>query len=204
MKEKYRYSLEWINKLEKKIHWQFYWHQHKLMQEHLNKNFRIAEIGVGSKFTYNYLQTKGYNIKSIDIDENKNPDILGNIVTCSPDIIEFETIIAFNIFEHIPYNEFLATIEKFKNKKVKQLFIGLPINRKTIIDFKLRVGRYFNKQFSITIPKRKITTENHHWELGYKNYTTEKLYSDLSNIGYRMENHFNFKLQSFFYFYLNK
>ena len=32
---------------------------------------RIAEIGVGSGFIYNYLKSKGFNIKSIDIDPDK-------------------------------------------------------------------------------------------------------------------------------------
>ena len=46
-KEKYRYSNEWIFKLERELHWRWYWHQQKLMEGQLDKNVPIAEIGVG-------------------------------------------------------------------------------------------------------------------------------------------------------------
>jgi len=199
-KLKYRFSNEWISKLERELHWRWYWQQQKLMEGHLDKDSRIGEIGVGSKFTYNYLSAKGYNIKSIDIDEGKNPDIVENIVTCNDEILKFDTILAFNIFEHIPYSEFIDTIVKLKRNKVKQLFIGLPMHRKTIFDIKLRLGRYFDKQWTITIPKSNITTDFHHWELGYNIFKEEKLISDLLDTGYDLGNQIKFKLQAYFHF----
>lgn len=198
----YKFSSDWIKKIESEHHWRLYWHQQKLMENNLDKKFRIAEIGVGSKFTYNYLASKGYFITSIDIDKNKDPDIHENIVTCSDDLIEFDTIIAFNIFEHIPYLDFLKTIEKFKRRRVQQLFIGLPIYRKIIFEIYILISRYFKKELILSVPKRKIKTENHHWELGYKNYTHNNLIYDLDGLGYKLKNHFKFRLQSYYYFSL--
>jgi hypothetical protein len=199
---KYKYTSDWIKTLEKELHWRWYWHQQKLLENRLQKSARIAEIGVGSKFTYNYLRSKGFHVQSVDIDKNKNPDLLLNIVDCNDSDLVFDTILAFNIFEHIPYDEFMITIEKFARNNIKQLFIGLPVNKKIILEIRLRLGRYFDQEIVLAVPKRKITTANHHWELEYKKTNTNKFIHDMSERSYKCIEHFSFKLQAFFYFQL--
>ena len=202
MENKYRYTSEWTKNLERELHWRWYWHQLKLMEGRINPDARIAEIGVGSGFTYNYLKSKGFNIKSIDIDKDKKPDLLENIVTCPDEFLKFDVILAFNVFEHIPYLEFIQTIEKFSRNKIKQLFIGLPLNKKIIFELKFRLGRFINKTLTIQVPKKKITTPFHHWEPGFENYTTTKIVDDFKHLHYDLEANFEFKLQSYFYFKL--
>ncbi len=197
---KYRYSSDWIFKLEDEMHWRLYWYQQKLLEKRIASNERIAEIGVGSMFTYNYLKSKGFNISSIDIDENKNPDVVANIVECNKSKLNYDVILAFNIFEHIPYNEFISVIKKLKTTNVKKIFICVPINRKIIFECKIRLGRFIEKDLIITWPKNEITTPTHHWELRYKMYLTQKLIYTFQDIGYQCIDNFNFRLQSYFYF----
>ena len=102
----YSYSTDWIHNLESKKHWQLYWHQQKLLENRISVNDKILEVGVGSGFTANYLKSKGFNVKTVDIDQNKNPDIVKNIVYTEPKFFNFDVLLAFNIFEHIPYDEF--------------------------------------------------------------------------------------------------
>lgn len=190
--------------MEDEYHWNLYWHQQKLMDKKIIPSEKIAEIGVGSKFTYNYLKSKNYSVTSIDIDPDKNPDILLNIVDCDAEQLDYNVIIAFNIFEHIPYSEFLTTIKKFNIAGIEKLFFSIPLNKKTVFEFKIRIGRYLYKEIATDIRKHKITTEHHHWELDYKGYTKEKLGTDLFERNYVMKNYFIIKNQAYFFFSKNK
>jgi len=198
--EKYGYSDFWINQLESERHWRMYWNQQKLLEGNIDKKDRIGEIGVGTKFTTNYLISKGYNVRTIDIDPGKKPDVLANIVTCEEAILEFDVVLAFNILEHIPYEDMISVIKKFKNAGTQKLFIGLPINQKNIFEMYIKVGRFYEKQLSIRIPRKRITAQYHHWELEYKDFTIARLISDYKEIGYSCKNQTRFKMTKYLYF----
>lgn len=78
--EMYNFSTDWIHKFENQKHWMHYWHQLNILFSHLSEGDRILEIGVGTRFTSNYLKSKGYHLTTIDIDAKKQPDIVANIV----------------------------------------------------------------------------------------------------------------------------
>ena len=76
----YKYSSEWIQSLETKQHWEFYWYQQKLMEGLLVPGQDdILELGKGSGFAANYCSSQGLAITTLDIDEDKKPDIVANI-----------------------------------------------------------------------------------------------------------------------------
>ena len=93
----YNYSSDWIYKLENELHWMYYWKQQEQLSQILHPGESILEIGVGSGFTSNYLKAKGYRVTTIDIDEEKKPDIVANIVTHNF-ADKFDHVIAFEVF----------------------------------------------------------------------------------------------------------
>jgi len=196
----YRFSSEWIHQLESQYHWQLYWHQLKLLQNKLSKGDKIAEIGVGSKFTYNYLKDRGYQIHSIDIDADKNPDYTTNIVNVEKLPSVFNVILAFNIFEHIPYGDFLKVVSNFDKWGIKKLFISLPYNRKIIFKMQLQLGRYFNRNFQVSVRKGQVKSRNHHWELDFKSYTKKRLITDLNEANYNCREYLRYRNNACFYF----
>lgn len=197
---KYRYSNEWIQNLESEFQWMLYYYQQKIMYNRIDLAETVAEIGVGTRFTYNYLKTKGIKIQSIDIDAQKKPDVVLNIVECNPADLKFDVVLAFNIFEHIPYKEFLEVIRKLHTAGVRKIFIGLPRNKKIIFELYLRLGRFWKYNIMITIKKKKITAKNHHWELDYKIYDDSKIIEDIHRIGFKLTDQINFKTNTYFYF----
>lgn len=196
----YKYSNDWIYKLEPLEHWSLYWHQQHLMDNNIQKDVKIVEVGVGTKFTYHNLKNQGYDVTSIDIDPAKQADINLNIVDCTPENLNYDVLLAYNIFEHIPYNEFLDTVSKISRSNITKLFFSIPLNRKHIFGLKLRLGRFIDTEYDIMIKKRRITAENHFWELDYKNYTLDKLILDMEHRGFSCNNTFKHKTQSYFYF----
>lgn len=181
----YIYSSDWIHYLESEEHWKLYWQQQKLMEDHLKPNDKILEIGVGTSFTANYLKSKNYNVTTFDIDDEKNPDIVGNIVEYDWGSEKFSHVLAFEIFEHIPYEEFKRVLSNL-HTVTDCIFLSLPLNKKTVFSLDIKLPKLKKKHFSFSINKNKITTKNHFWEVGYKNYTENNIENDFSEIGYQV------------------
>jgi hypothetical protein len=169
------------------------------MENNITKNDSILEVGVGTGFTKNYLLNKGFNIKTIDIDVDKNPDIVENIVNAQSIILNYDALLAFNIFEHIPYSEFLEVIEKLNDSGVSKIFIGLPIFKKIIFQF------YFSfilfKPININIyKKRKKLSANHFWEIDYKDIHLNKIIEDFNTRGFQCKEKIKYINQQYLYF----
>ena len=197
-KTEYKYSSEWINKLEDNYHWNLYWWQQKLIYDYIKPNTKALEIGIGTKFASNYLKSKGVNVKTIDIDIDKKPDIVANIVDYKLNE-KFDFVLAFEIFEHIPYNEFIQTLNNIKNN-TDFVFMSLPILKKKVFEIKLLIPVFHHLSFNIFLPKKKITTKNHFWEIGKNSVSMNKLKNDIINSGYKITNTITF--DSFIYFVL--
>ncbi len=167
----YNFDSEWTKKLETELHWRLYWLQQYLIEKYIKKTDCLLEIGVGTKFAANYLKSKGFSITTFDIDKDKKPDIVGNIVEYDWEEEKFNHILAFEILEHIPFEMFEIVMGKFNKICHNNIFLSLPVNEKTIFEIDYKLPKLKKKTFSINIKKRKITTKTHFWEVGYENYT---------------------------------
>jgi 2-polyprenyl-3-methyl-5-hydroxy-6-metoxy-1,4-benzoquinol methylase len=165
----YTYSSDWIHYLETEEHWRLYWQQQKLMENYLKPSDRILEIGVGTSFTANYLKSKNYEVTTFDIDDEKKPDIIGNIVEYDWKSEKFSHILAFEVFEHIPYEEFQKALSKL-HLVADYMFLSLPLNKRTIFELDIKLPKLKKRHFSLLINKNKITTKNHFWEVGYDKF----------------------------------
>jgi len=179
----YKFCANWIHKLESREHWEFYWFQQKIMQDLLDhKNDTVLEIGVGSGFTANYLRAKGVSITTFDIDPEKKPDIVGNVVNygfSKP----YDCLLAFEILEHIPYEEFENIIEDIPNFTKKYAFVSLPRNLISLTRGSIKLPFIPPLRWNIRIKRRKIVEPHHHWEMDFKTYSVEKVERTFENAG---------------------
>jgi len=178
----YKYGAEWTKNLESYEHWGFYWYQQKIMEGFTkwHKSETILEIGVGSGFTSNYCRNKGFKVTTLDIDEDKKPDILANAANYEFKK-KYDHLMAFEFLEHIPFKESQKIIKKIPTFVKKYAFISLPRNEKTVFSFDLKLPKINKIKLEWNILTRKIGTEAHHWELDYKRYKTaivEKSFND--------------------------
>lgn len=197
----YQYSADWIKKLEGLHHWKHYWYQQNVISKCNKDGYSILEIGVGSGFTKNYLKSKGFSVTTIDIDKDKEPDIVANIVNYNFKE-QYDLIIAFEVFEHIPYDKAINVINKLSRVCRKSLILSVPKNEKTLFRAEGLMPIIGDYNLQITIPKRKITTLNHFWEIGYKEYTLTKFVEDVNKTGFNHSKHS--KNNSLLYFTFNK
>lgn len=180
----YRYSSEWIHKLESLNHWILYWHQISMILELAEPNDKILEIGVGSGFSANYLRNKNFDVVTFDIDDQKKPDIVGNLVEYKFKET-YDIILAFEVFEHIPYHEMEHTLSRLKETCKKYLILSVPMNKKTWFKIDIKT-LLFNIHFSFSTNRNKLTTRHHFWEVDYKNYSSDKFIKSLKENGFKL------------------
>ena len=160
----YKFAADWIYALESEEHWRLYWYQQKTMQHFVRKGENVLEIGVGSGFTANYLKSKGVHVTTLDIDKEKQPDIVANVVQYQF-FESYEHILAFEVFEHIPFVEFKNVISKISRACKKTLFLSVPRNERTWFHMDIYLPWIGRKQLRLTTLRGKTTEPAHFWEI---------------------------------------
>ena len=178
----YRYSATWIKKLEAEEHWRLYWKQQALLNNFISEGDSVLEIGVGSGFTANYLRSKGHEVTTFDIDSDKSPDIVGNLVEHEFDR-SYDHILAFEVFEHIPYDEFLKALKRIRKNCNKSLCLSVPIARREIASVEFKVPKLNKRRLAFSIPVKKLW-DYHFWEIGFEGTTKSSFLNDLSAINF--------------------
>ena len=171
----YIYNSAWTKELESLEHWNYYWHQQKIMQNLvLYRGEDFLEIGVGSGFSANYCRSKGAKVTTLDIDQEKKPDIVANAVYYDFKQ-KYDYLMAYEVLEHIPYNEFEIIVKKFRTFIKKYVFISLPRNERPIFSLNLKLPKIKPVGLEWKILNRKITTAAHHWELDYNGFSIKRV-----------------------------
>jgi hypothetical protein len=159
------FASEWIYELEKEIHFNWYYHQAEMVYKNLNRDQKILEIGLGTGLLSDLLKRRSWNINTLDIDEDKRPDFCESAVDFDYKNHDIEAVLAFEIFEHIPFATFNKVVEKLYRSEVKRICFSLPWCEREVLSFSLKILKLPKIQWGLRIPKRKIHTKAHFWEL---------------------------------------
>jgi hypothetical protein len=192
------YTSDWIHKLENPYHWNLYRHQLDLIfnKSIIPKDGKIIEVGIGSALVSRYLKKTGLNVTTVDIDEDKNPDIVADISVFS--FPQVDLLLAFEIFEHIPFETAKSVWENIARQKIPQVAFSLPYAYKTYFWMDYWIPFLGYKQFHIGRKRGKITQEHHYWELGYENKTSSVVEEEWQKLGYRKEVSYRYRNHHFF------
>ena len=193
----YRYRTAWSTTLESELHWRLYWRQQKIMKEKVLPKHTVLEIGVGTGFTANYLRSKGVKVTTIDIDAGKKPDIVSNIVTYDFNHIH-DHILAFEVFEHIPYMDFEQVLRKLSRACRHFLFLSVPRNEKVLAKATVKLPWFNEFEVALRVPRRKIITEYHYWEVDHPETPRRKFEQTLWDAGFSIA-HYELAFSRFFY-----
>ena len=166
----------------------------------------ILEIGVGSKFLYRYLKSKNYDITTADYDISLRPDIICDIRNNSFKSDSFDLVCAFEVLEHIPYEDALLALKELRMVTKKYIVIsvprscayfgfafvfGLPIYYK-ILSFSLRFPFFFIDAI--------YGNKQHQWELGRKNYSIRRFINDLKRLQFKVYKKYHVRFHTQHYF----
>ena len=138
----------------------------------------ILEIGVGSKTLVNYLRQHNQTIYSCDIDKTLEPDYVGDIRNLPFKDNEFDVVCAFQILEHIPWEDVPKALSELRRVSKNHVVISIPFTAVTIeIILKSSIFMHlfglWSFKFLINlefITKKWKYNGEHYWEMGKKNY----------------------------------
>ncbi len=193
---KYTYAAEWTRSLESRDHWLLYHYQQQLMENKVKPGDKVLEIGPGSGFCSNYLKSNGVQVTTLDIDEDKEADIHANIVTYQFEK-SYDHVLAFEVFEHIPYEKFIQVLEKLHDR-CRNIFMSVPENKRRLLDLDLWLPIIKNVRISVYVPKVPITETHHFWEVGHKNFTERRLETNIQDSGFEIEEKSKYKGRIYF------
>jgi hypothetical protein len=169
----------------------------------------ILEVGPGNGFFASLTRSLGYNIKTADIKSRTNPDYLGDFRNI--DIPEkFDLVAAFEMLQHLPYEEFPSILKKFASLSNRYILISVPA-RTHYLGFSIDIPRMLAPRrlglgrlsgtHSLSIssehPRANDPSETewegrqdywnpHYWEVGRKSYPKSRLLNDIQESGLRI------------------
>ena len=87
---------------------------------------KILEIGKGNGFFSDYMKKCGLDLTTCDFDANLSPDVVADVRKLPFKDGEFEAAVAFEILEHIPFEDFPKALAELKRVSSRYVVISLP------------------------------------------------------------------------------
>lgn len=163
-----------------KERWSSYYYQ---IKETLDKKPKsVLIIGIGDKIVYNILKNEIKEVRSFDIDEELEPDYLGNILNLS-NIVDknFDVVLVCQVLEHLPFENFEDIVKEISKVTNNCCIISLP-QEGYYFELTFKVPFFSKKEFRILLPRffKEWNFEidgnmEHYWELNLKNYPLSKI-----------------------------
>ena len=166
----------------------YYYYQTSLVQEFIESDTNtILEIGKGNGFFSDYLKKLGYNVTTCDFDKDLQPDIVADIRNLPFKENSFDAVTAFEVLEHIPFEDVPQALAGIARSSKKYAIISLPY-RSTGWEFVFKfpgIRTLFKKSFLsffLRLPLRfggiKVSGQ-HYWEIDRWNYRISKVRSEI-------------------------
>jgi len=178
----------------------------------------VLELGPGPGILSYILKFLDKDVITFDFDKNLYPDVVGDIRNLPFKKGSFDLVLACQIFEHIPYNQFLSVLRDI-NKISKSFFLfSVPYNQhhfefflnikiikylyfrgflNKILNKIFPIYTYFGKDLKTSFPKH----EEHFWEIGYKGYSIQKIRKDISR-NFEIHQEGRIVLAPYYYYFL--
>lgn len=167
-----------------------YHKQLQIVGEYAEKQNKILEIGVGNKTLNSILKNKGYKVKSVDILKELSPDFVADVRKLPFGDNEFDVALAFEILEHIPFDDFSVALNEISRVTKKKILISLPywnasfefivkfpglglIKQPPIIPIHVEIPYFF----------RTLKSKEHYFEIGAKGFSKKLITDKISKIG---------------------
>ncbi len=158
---------------EYKDRWASYWHQ---IDEVLKlKPESVLEIGAGAGTVCNYLKNQGIDIKTLDLDRERNPDVVGSVDNMPFDNNSFDLVLCAEVLEHLEFEKFEKCLEELKRVSKRNVVLSLP-HFGPPIKFGFKIPFLKEIKIAFKIPYYPVNKSKvHYWEIGKKGYPVSRI-----------------------------
>lgn len=87
---------------------------------------KILEIGKGNGFFADYMKKAGFDVTTCDFDAGLKPDVVADVRKLPFKDNEFEAVTAFEILEHIPFEDVPTALAELRRVSSRYAVISLP------------------------------------------------------------------------------
>lgn len=170
--------------VQKNHRWVSYYHQIDEILS-LPDIASVLEVGPGAPLVRDMLTYHAPHIsyQSIDIAEDLQPDIVGSVTDMPIEDNAYDVVCAFQILEHIPFEDFDQAIAEIARVTRRYAIISLP-HFGPSIKLQLKIPLFPMLQFAIKIPypKKHIFNGQHYWEIGKRGYSARRIRAHLQKM----------------------
>lgn len=196
-----------FKKYLKKSRWVSVWYQ---INEILNANPKtVLEVGPGLGVVGFYLKSNtGIEYTALDYDEANKPDIVSDVREIGLPDNSYDVVCAFQVLEHIPYNDFTqVALKELRRVSKDKVIISVPhMGREFFFQMKIPFVRkikwwYWYNYFA----KEHNYDGKHYWKLGAKGLCVSKVKKDIESAGFRIARDYQiFENPKYHFFVLDK
>jgi ubiquinone/menaquinone biosynthesis C-methylase UbiE len=161
--------------------WMSYWYQAKEIISR-PEILTVLDVGPGTVFLKSILTIHRPDISysSIDVAADVKPDIVGGVTRMPIPDNAYDVVCAFQVLEHIEFDDFEIAVAEMKRVSKKYVFISLPHFGPSIeLQFKMPFLPRIQRAVKIPFPKVHLFGGQHYWEIGKKGYSAQKIRSIL-------------------------
>jgi 2-polyprenyl-3-methyl-5-hydroxy-6-metoxy-1,4-benzoquinol methylase len=115
-----------------------------------------------------YLENEGIEVTSVDFDESRNPDFVGEVAQLDdalpPDLV-FDLVACFQVLEHLPFSELETCLAGIARRTTSHALISLPHHGAQVRLAGALSTLRFSFGFYVYPPTRFRPTKQHEWEI---------------------------------------
>jgi len=173
-----------------KARWLSFFYQIKTLRKIKASN--ILEIGPGNGWVTRILRDVGIEVTTVDIDKDLKPDFVAGIEKLPFADNVFDAVCAFEVLEHMPFEDFISNLKEMSRVSKKYVVISLPDHRRILLHLLLKIPFVNYKNIFIKIPsfKKHIFDGQHYWEIGKNGYPVSKIKEAIEKTGLRIVDNF--------------
>lgn len=161
-----------------------YWHQIDEVRK-TGAHF-ILEVGIGTGFVSGYLRQGGLVVTTVDVDPDRKPEIVANVVSLPFAEGIFTTVLCCEVLEHLDFSQFASALSELSRVSREWVVISLPdVSLAWKVDVQLPIiGTVQRLIPRPTMGKpEKVFSPGHKWEIGMKNYPLARIAADINRMG---------------------
>jgi hypothetical protein len=192
--------------VQKNHRWVSYYHQiYEILS--LQDVSTVLEVGPGAPLVRDVLRYHAPEMvyKSLDIAEDLKPDMLGSVTKIPATDGSFDVVCAFQILEHLPFEEFDTALGELSRVSKRYVIISLP-HFAPQLKFLLKLPFIPEIKYAVKIPfpVKHVFNGQHYWEIGKMSFTPRRIRKHIAKYFSIKKEYIPFENQSHRFFVLVK